>query len=41
MNPMKTDAAQSSFLLPESRSQLGGRQNLYQLAEAIDWSKFE
>ena len=41
MKPKKTDAAQSSFLLPELCSQLDGRQKLYQLAEAIDWSKFE
>lgn len=41
MKPKKTDMAQRSFLLPELRSQLDGRQKLYQLAEAIDWSKFE
>ena len=41
MKPKKTNHVQSSFLLPELRSQLDGRQRLCQLAEAIDWSKFE
>lgn len=41
MKPKTRETKQSSFLLPELRDQLDGRQRLYQLAEAIDWSKFE
>jgi IS5 family transposase len=41
MKPKLTSSAQSSFLLPELSDQLDRRQKLYQLAEAMDWSKFE
>ena len=41
MKPRTKDTQQTSFLLPELSSQLDSRQELYRLANAIDWERFE